>query len=97
MADTIKIRTAIKDGLVTVRALIKHPMDVGNDETPAHYITEVTVLHNGNPIMQSYWGPGISRNPYLSFEFAGGGAGDALTLSWVDNKGERDSLEVTIQ
>lgn len=97
MASTIKIRTAIKDGMVTVRVLFKHPMDVGNDEAPAHYITQVSVSHKGNPVMTSYWGPGISRNPYLSFEFAGAEAGDALALSWVDNKGETDTLEVTIQ
>ncbi|MGD8853473.1 MAG: thiosulfate oxidation carrier complex protein SoxZ, partial [Gammaproteobacteria bacterium] len=41
-------------------------------------------------------GPAVSKNPYLSFKFTGAKAGDSLTLSWVDNKGESDSIETKI-
>ncbi|MFP4081081.1 MAG: thiosulfate oxidation carrier complex protein SoxZ, partial [Ectothiorhodospira sp.] len=44
----------------------------------------------------AHWGPGISRNPYLSFRFEGASAGDTLRISWEDNKGESDSTEAEI-
>ena len=47
--------------------------------------------------MTANWGPAISKNPYLSFRFTGGAAGDTVTLSWVDNKGEKDSAETTVK
>ena len=63
---------------------------------PAHYIKEVTAEVGGRHVLTANWGPAISRNPYLSFEFTGASSGDTLTLSWVDNKGESDSTEVQI-
>jgi sulfur-oxidizing protein SoxZ len=41
-------------------------------------------------VMEAAWGGAISKNPYLSFKYAGK-KGDDLELSWVDNKGESDS------
>ena len=32
-------------------------------------------------------GPGMSKDPYLSFKFRGGQPGDIVTISWVDNLG----------
>jgi len=101
---TIKIRAKAKDGVTTVKTLISHPMDSGlrkNSKTgkliPAHYVTEVTAEHNGNPVMSANWAGGVSKNPYLSFKFKGGAAGDTLKISWVDNKGESDSAEAKIK
>jgi sulfur-oxidizing protein SoxZ len=64
---------------------------------PEHIITEVTAEHNGSLVMTTNWGGGISKNPYLSFKFNGGAAGDKIKISWVDNKGESDSLEAAIK
>lgn len=82
---------------------MSHPMETGTrkDEAtgeiiPEHYITEVTCQHNGETVLTAYWGPSVSANPYLSFEFTGGKAGDTVTISWVDNKGETSSGEATI-
>ncbi len=47
--------------------------------------------------MTAQWGPAISKNPYLSFRFTGGNAGDTVKLSWVDNKGNSDSSEGSIK
>jgi sulfur-oxidizing protein SoxZ len=46
--------------------------------------------------MTANWGGAISKNPYLSFNFKGAAAGDTISLSWVDNKGEKDSAEAAI-
>ena len=104
MASSIKIRTSIRDGLTTVRAIIRHPMHTGYEtdmETgeiiPAHYIENVTVHHGDKLVLNCDWSRAISSNPYFSFEFAGAKPDDILKISWSDNKGESDSTEVKIQ
>ena len=100
---SIKIRAKVDGDVTTVKALISHPMDTGlvkdkktGKPIPAHFIQEVTCEHNGNNVLTALWGAAISKNPYLSFKFKGAKAGDTLTLSWVDNKGESDSTETKI-
>ena len=104
MAKSIKIRAKVKGGTTVVKALISHAMETGlrkNKKTgkkfPAHYIQEVTCSHNGNTVMSADWGTAISKNPYLSFKFSGAKTGDTLKMSWVDNKGESDSVEAKIK
>ena len=91
---SIKIRAKNSGGVTTVKALIKHPMETGlrkDSKTgkliPAHHINEVTAEHNGKTVMTANWGGAISKNPYLSFKFKGGAAGDTIKISWVDNMG----------
>ena len=100
---SIKIRAKLSGDVTTVKALIKHPMDTGlmkdkktGKVIPAHFIQEVSCEHGGNKVMTAMWGAAISKNPYLSFKFAGAKAGDTIKLSWVDNKGESDSAETKI-
>ena len=101
---SIKVRAKAKDGVTTVKSLISHPMDSGlrkNSKTgeliPANHVTEVMAEHNGNTVMSANWGGGISKNPYLSFKFSGGAAGDTIKISWVDNMGKSDSAEAKIK
>jgi sulfur-oxidizing protein SoxZ len=100
---SIKIRAKVDGDVTTVKALISHPMETGlvkdkktGELIPAHFIQEVTCEHNGSSVMTALWGPAISKNPYLSFKFSGAKAGDTLKLSWVDNKGESDSIETKV-
>lgn len=100
----IKIRAKSKGGTTTVKTLMKHPMETGtrkNKKTgkliPAHYIQEVVCTHNGNTVMTAHWGGSVSKNPYMSFKFSGGSKGDAIKVSWVDNKGESDSAEAKVK
>ncbi|RKZ37274.1 MAG: thiosulfate oxidation carrier complex protein SoxZ [Gammaproteobacteria bacterium] len=104
MAKAIKVRAKEKGGVVTVKALMSHPMETGqrkNKKTgkmiPAHYIQEVTVEHQGKTVMTANWGPAVSKNPYMSFTVSGGKEGDTLTVSWLDNKGATASLEEKIK
>lgn len=103
MANSIKIRAKSDGEVTTVKALISHPMETGQRKDkktgkliPAHFIQDVVCEHGGNKVMEAYWGPAVSKNPYLSFKFKGASKGDSLKLSWTDNKGESDSKEVTI-
>ena len=99
----IKIRAKASGGVTTVKTLMSHPMETGlrkdsnGDPIPAHHITEVTAEHNGKPVLTANWGGAISKNPYLSFKFNGGAAGDTIKISWVDNMGKSDSGEAPIK
>lgn len=102
MTDSIKIKT-VRDGSdVEVRALISHPMSIGQLDKAsgkyvnAHFIEEVVVALNGKPIVQADWSPGVARNPYLMFRVGGAMPGDTLRLSWKDSHGASDSQEVAL-
>lgn len=104
MAKSIKVRAKLKGGETVVKALISHSMETGQrkdkktgQKIPAHFIQEVTCSLNGTDILTADWGTAISKNPYLSFKFDGAKAGDTLKMSWVDNKGESDSVEAKIK
>jgi sulfur-oxidizing protein SoxZ len=104
MAKSIKVRAKAKDGVATVKCLISHPMETGmrkdkktGDPIPAHFIQEVTCEHGGKTVLSAQWNSSISKNPFLSFKFKGAKSGDSIKISWVDNKGESDSVEDKIK
>ncbi|MGB5606829.1 MAG: thiosulfate oxidation carrier complex protein SoxZ [Gammaproteobacteria bacterium] len=101
---SIKMRANIEGDVTTIKALISHPMETGarkdkktGETIPAHFIQEVVCEHKGAKVITANWGPAISKNPYLSFRFKGAAAGDTVKLSWVDNKGNTDSMEQTVK
>ena len=103
MAKSIKLRAKASKGIVTVKALMNHPMETGlrkDKKTgkliPAHHIQEVMAKSGDDTVMSAVWGGAISKNPYLSFQYKGS-KGDSLTLSWVDNKGGSDSVTAKVK
>ena len=102
MPSTIRVRAVASGDTVEVQSLIQHPMDSGfvkdkkGNLIPPHYIEIVTYEHAGKTVLTAYWGPAVSKDPYLKFTFTGGKKGDPLKISWVDNKGKSDSLEAKI-
>lgn len=94
---SIRIRAKLKDGRVEVRTLIEHPMDTGRVRgkdgqlIPAHFIQELTVQHNDKTVVSAQLGVGISKDPYFAFYLKEGKVGDKITVSWVDNLGNKDS------
>jgi len=102
MADPMRIRAKMEGDKAVVRVLMSHEMETGQrrDSTgktvPAHFIQEVTATHNGRTVLAAQWGPAISKNPYLQFQFSGAKAGDKVVVSWVDNKGDKRTDEATI-
>ena len=101
--SNIKIRTSLAGGIATIRALVRHPMENGfhKDETgklvPAHYIKELICRHGDRVVMTCNWGPGIAKNPYLSFKIKAVKSGDAVTLSWTDNLGQQDTVTAIVE
>jgi sulfur-oxidizing protein SoxZ len=103
MADPMRIRATIQNGEATVRVLMSHEMETGQRKDaagnviPAHYIQSVVATHNGRPVFRAEWGPAVSKNPYLQFQFSGAKAGDKVQITWVDNKGETRTDETVIR
>lgn len=102
MANTILVRASSDGDSTVVQALIRHPMDSGfvKDKTgkliPPHYIEVVEFAHNGTVVLTAFWGPAVSKDPFIKFSFKGGKKGDTISISWVDNKGLKDSRASTI-
>lgn len=100
----IRMRASIRDGLTTVQAVMKHPMDTGNHRDPvsgeiipAFFIETVMVHHGSKWIMTGDWSRAVSKNPYLSFAFSGAKTGDVVRISWQDSQGNTESNEAVIR
>jgi sulfur-oxidizing protein SoxZ len=98
----MKIRAVSRNNVADVRVLMAHEMETGQRKdsagnlVPAWYINEVTASLNGKPVMKAHWGPAISKNPYLQFKIKDAKKGDKVSVTWVDNKGEKRTDEVTV-
>ena len=102
--STIKIRAKESKGAVTVKALMKHPMETGQrkdkktgEKIPAHFIQEVVGKVNGEEVITIHWGPAVSKDPYLTFWCKKGSIGDEVEITWTDNKGNKDSKTTKVK
>lgn len=102
MADPMRIRATARDGVVNVKVLMSHEMETGQRKdgsgklVPAHYIKSVSATHQGKTVLAAQWGPAVSKNPYVEFNFKGGQKGEKLAVTWEDNKGDKRTDEATI-
>ncbi len=102
MADPMRIRAQAAGDKTTVRVLMSHEMETGQRKDadgktiPAWFIQEVTASLNGKPVLAAEWGPAVSKNPFLQFVVKGAKAGDKVSVSWKDNKGETRTDEATV-
>lgn len=103
MSKKIKIRAFLKKDITKIKAILAHPMETGlrkNKKTgkpvSAHFITEVKTLINDETVLTCFWGAGISKNPFLSFDLKGAKVGDNIKITWIDNKGESSSGEIKL-
>ena len=102
MADPMRIRAQVAGDKATVRVLMSHEMETGQRKDgagktiPAWYIQEVTAQHNGKPVMTANWGPSVAKNPFMQYNVKGAKAGDKISITWVDNKGEKRTDEATV-
>jgi len=102
MADPMRIRAQASGGKATVRVLMSHEMGTGQRRdaagklVPAWFIQDVTASLNGKPVMTAEWGPAVSKNPFLQFTIKGAKAGDKVSITWKDNKGETRTDEATV-
>lgn len=102
MADPMRIRAQVAGDKATVRVLMSHEMETGQRKDsagktiPAWFIQEVSATHNGKAVLTAQWGPAVAKNPFLQFVVKGAKAGDKITITWKDNKGESRTDEATV-
>jgi sulfur-oxidizing protein SoxZ len=102
MADPMRIRAQAAGDKATVRVLMSHEMETGQRKDaagkviPAWFIQKVTADLNGKTVMTAYWGPSVSKNPFLQFSVKGAKAGDKIAISWIDNRGDKRTDEATV-
>ena len=89
----IRVPDQIRRGdLITVNAIISHPMDTGFFRTaegtpiPAYFIKNVVVTYGGQEVARFDWTSGISRDPVVSFTLKADKEAP-LSMVWSDNKG----------
>lgn len=100
---SITIRAKKKDSFTEVRLIIEHPMQsahcrtqLESVDTTAHFIQELRCYYNQKLMVTVQMGPAIAEDPYFAFRFKGGQEGGIITVSWVDNQGNKDERNTEI-
>ena len=102
MADPMRIRAQASGSNATVRVLMAHEMETGQRKDaagktiPAWHITDVSASHNGKQVFSAEWGPAVAKNPFLQFTIKGAKAGDKISVTWKDTKGETRTDEAVV-
>jgi len=96
MAGPMKMRATLAGGYTEVRVLMTHPMTTAQSGQPLHFIQNVTVKQNGKTVIEAEISQAVSRNPVFSFRLKGGAKGDKIEVSWLDNKGETNTIETAV-
>ena len=102
MSDPMRIRAQSSAGQTTVRVLMSHEMETGlrkdasGKTIPAWHIQEVVASLNGKQVFRAEWGTAVSKNTYLQFIIKGGKAGDKVSVTWKDTKGDTRTDETTV-
>ena len=102
MAEPMRIRAQLQGDVADVRILMRHPMETGQRKNakgeliPVHFIQSVVVAHNGKTVLDAQWSQAVSRDPFLGLRVKGAKAGDKITVTWTDNKGDKRTDEATV-
>lgn len=103
MAGSIKVRSRREGELIEVKVLIEHPMENGRNRDaagnliPAHFIEQLTLALNSQPLLTVNMAGSVSKNPFFSFRLKQAVDGDVLRVDWRDNLGSSDSAEHRIR
>jgi len=95
-----RIKAKSKKGIVTVKAMAKHPM-ISNQEAKkakkkADWITHIMATVDGKTVFEVSTSQFLSKNPYIKFKFAGD-KGGKLELSMSTLLGENKSFSAKIK
>ncbi len=91
----LKVKAKASDGVTQVKMMAKHAMESGQRKDsktgeliPALYLQTIIAKHAGKVVFEANFGPAVSKNPYISFDFEGGASGDQLEFTWTENSGK---------
>ncbi len=97
----ISNRTPNSGAVVTVKAMVTHPMETGlrknahSEVIPQNIVETFECTLAGETLLSWQLHPAISQNPYLEFKFVARKSGD-LTMRWVADDGLRIETTETI-
>jgi sulfur-oxidizing protein SoxZ len=90
----IKIPEHVKVGdVIEVKTLVRHVMETGNRKDkygrriPRDIINSYVAKFDGKEVFRAEFGPGMSANPYVSFQLRVPGPGD-IEIAWTDDHGK---------
>ena len=78
--------------IITVNAIVSHPMDTGFFRTPegtpipAYFIKDVVITYGDEQVARFMWTSGVSKDPIVSFTLKADREAP-LTITWTDNRG----------
>ncbi|SFV90341.1 Sulfur oxidation protein SoxZ [hydrothermal vent metagenome] len=88
----MKIKAKEKDGVLKVKALIKHPMltydQAKKKGKEANFITHITAKVGDTIVYDASTSQFLSKNPMIKFKAKAGKKGEELTITWVDLSGK---------
>ena len=95
-AEVARVRAAIDaaqwvDGNVTSgaqSALAKRNLQLPEESEAARAA--------GKIVLDAQWSQAVSRNPFLGVRVKGAKVGDKISVTWVDNKGDKRTDEAAI-
>ena len=95
-----RIKAKAKNGIVTVKAMAKHPMlsyaEAKKKKKEVNFITHIIAEANGKVVYEVSTSQFLSANPYLKFQYKGD-KGDKLAIKWVDLKGKSNVSEAEVK
>lgn len=87
----MKIKAKLKGDVVQVKVMAKHDMltydQAKKKGVDANFITHISATANGKVVYDVSTSQFWSKNPQFKFAFKGAKAGDELSITWVDLKG----------
>jgi sulfur-oxidizing protein SoxZ len=98
----MRIRASATGDMVEVKVLMRHDMETGQRKDaagaviPALHIKTLVAKHKDKVVFDANFGPSVSKDPFLSFKFKGGAAGDKVTVTWIDTAGDTRTDEGTV-
>ena len=102
MSEPMRIRAVLQGDTADVRVLMLHPMETGQrrdakgEIVPLHFIQSVLITHNGRTVLDAQWSQAVARNPFLGVRVKGAKLGDKISVTWVDNRGEKRTDEASV-
>ena len=101
MADPMRIRAQAAGDKATVRVLMSHEMETGQRKDSAASRCRPGSSRRSRPPQRQAGddggvGPVDREEPVPAVHRKGAKAGDKITISWVDNRGDKRSDEATV-
>ena len=93
----MRIKAKLKNGVIKVKAMAKHPMMTYNqaekklgDREKANFITHISGTINGKTVIDMSTSQFLSKNPIFKFKLKGDefAKKDKLVMTWIDRSGK---------